>query len=145
MSETSPAPRKRRGRVALILLGLILAVLIGLGTTTQWARAVYEAPGPLAAERALVIPRGGTEAIAGALKEAGIIADARHFLIASQVTKGAGPLRAAEFAFPAGASLKQVLEILREARPVQRRVTIPEGLSALQIQALLDKTEGLMG
>jgi UPF0755 protein len=34
---------------------------------------------------------------------------------------------------------------LREARPVQRRVTIPEGLSALQIQALLDKTEGLMG
>jgi UPF0755 protein len=37
------------------------------------------------------------------------------------------------------------LEILREARPVQRRVTIAEGLSALQIQALLDKTEGLMG
>ncbi|MFM8613622.1 MAG: aminodeoxychorismate lyase, partial [Alphaproteobacteria bacterium] len=64
-------------------------------------------------ERALVIPRGGTEAIAGALREGGIIADARHFLVASHVTKGAGPLRAAEFAFPAGASLKLVLEILR--------------------------------
>ena len=145
MSETKPAPRKRRGRVALILLSLCLAVLIGLGAADQWARGLCEAPGPLAADRALVIPRGGTEAIAGALREAGIIADARHFLIASQITKGAGPLRAAEFAFPAGASLKQVLEILREARPVQRRVTIPEGLSALQIQALLDKTEGLMG
>ena len=145
MSETTPAPRKRRGRVAFVLLGLILALLIGLGAAAKWAREVYEAPGPLAAERALVIPRGGTEAIAGALKEAGIIADARHFLIASQLTKAAGPLRAAEFAFPVGASLKQVLEILREARPVQRRVTIPEGLSALQIQPLLDKTEGLMG
>ena len=145
MSETKPAPRKRRGRAALILLSLILAVLIGLGAAAKWARELYEAPGPLAAERALVIPRGGTEAIAGALKEAGIIADARHFLIASQITKGAGPLRAAEFAFPAGVSLKQVLEILREAKPIQRRVTIPEGLSALQIQALLDKTEGLMG
>ena len=93
MSETSPAPRKRRGRVALILLGLILAVLIGLGAAAKWAREGYEAPGPLAAERAVVIPRGGTEAIAGALKEGGIIADARHFLIASQLTKGAGPLR----------------------------------------------------
>jgi UPF0755 protein len=141
MNETTPAPRKRRGRVALILLGLILAVLIALGATAKWAREVYEAPGPLVTERAVVIPRGGTEAIAGALKEAGIIADARHFLVASQLTKGAGPLRAAEFAFPAGASLKQVLEILREARPVQRRVTIPEGLSALQIQALLGEAE----
>ena len=145
MSETKPAPRKRRGRAALILLGLCLALLIGLGAAAKWARELYEAPGPLAADKALVIPRGGTETIAGALREAGIIADARHFLIASQITKGAGPLRAAEFAFPAGVSLKQVLEILREAKPIQRRVTIPEGFSALQIQALLDKTEGLMG
>jgi len=145
MNETTPAPHRRRGRVALILLSLILAVMIGLGASAKRAREVYEAPGPLAAERAVVIPRGGTEVIAGALNEAGIVADARHFLVASQLTKGAGPLRAAEFAFPAGASLKQVLHILREARPVQRRVTIPEGLSALQIQALLDTTEGLTG
>ncbi|MEY4844263.1 MAG: hypothetical protein RL312_544, partial [Pseudomonadota bacterium] len=133
MSEAQPAPRKRRGRVALILLGLGVALVLALGLAVQSARHTYEAPGPLAAEKALVIPRGGTEAIAGALREAGIIADARHFLIASQITKGAGPLRAAEFAFPANASLKQVLEILRQARPVQRRVTIAEGLSALQI------------
>lgn len=145
MSEAQPAPRKRRGRVALILLGLGVALVLALGLAVQSARHTYEAPGPLAAEKALVIPRGGTEAIAGALRDAGIIADARHFLIASQITKGAGPLRAAEFAFPANASLKQVLEILRQARPVQRRVSIAEGLSALQIQALLDKTEGLMG
>ena len=89
MSEAQPAPRKRRGRVALILLGLGVALVLALGLAVQSARHTYEAPGPLAAEKALVIPRGGTEAIAGALKEAGIIADARHFLIASQITKSA--------------------------------------------------------
>ena len=41
-----------------------------------------------------------------------------------------GPLRAAEFAFPAGAPLSEVLRILREERPVQRRLTIPEGLKS---------------
>jgi hypothetical protein len=50
MSETKPAPRKRRGRVALVLLSLCLAVLIGLGAAAKWARDIYEAPGPLAAD-----------------------------------------------------------------------------------------------
>ncbi|MBK1661106.1 aminodeoxychorismate lyase [Paracraurococcus ruber] len=54
-------------------------------------------------------------------------------------------MRAAEFAFPAGASLEQVLAILREGRPVQRRLTIPEGLTARQVASLLRGTEGLTG
>ena len=43
-------------------------------------------------------------------------------------------LRASEFACPAHASLKQVLNILRTARPVHHRFTIPEGLTAAQIE-----------
>src|SRR5690606_13451801 len=52
---------------------------------------------------------------------------------------------AGEFAFPAEASLRQVLDVLRTARPVQRRVTIPEGLTVAQIVAVLDRTDGLVG
>ena len=36
----------------------------------------------------------------------------------------------AEFAFPAHASLREVLTVLRTARPVQHHLTIPEGLTA---------------
>ncbi|WP_338664066.1 endolytic transglycosylase MltG [Pararoseomonas sp. SCSIO 73927] len=126
---------------------LILVLILGLagGGAFLYARQVYESPGPLAEPRNLVVPRGGTEAIGAALQGAGIVADARAFLVAATVTRGEGPLRAGEFAFPAGGSLRDVLEVLRTARPVQRRLTIPEGLTARQMVALIDRAEGLTG
>jgi UPF0755 protein len=125
--------------------GAILALVI-LGGLGGWqARQLYRAAGPLAAPAQLVVPRGGTEAIAAALARAGIIAESRLFLAAAWLTRDEGALRAAEFAFPAGASMAAVLDILRHARPVQRRLTIPEGLTAGQILALLDRAEGLAG
>jgi UPF0755 protein len=93
----------------------------------------------------MVVPRGGLTAIAAALAERGVIADERAFLLAAWATNGRGPLRAAEFVFPAGASLQQVLDVLRTARPVQRRLTIPEGLVVGQIAAILERAEGLTG
>jgi UPF0755 protein len=74
-----------------------------------------------------------------------VIDQPRLFAFAALATRGEGRLRAAEFAFPPGASMEEVLGILRHARPVQRRVTIPEGLTARQIAAILARTEGLTG
>lgn len=129
----------RRLTVLLVLLG----ALIGLGL---WqAGEVYRAAGPLAAPAQVVVPRGGIEAIATALAKAGVVADGRSFAAAALLTRGQGSLRAAEFTFPAGASIEQVLAVLRTARPVQRRLTIPEGLTSEQIAALLRGTEGMVG
>jgi UPF0755 protein len=124
----------------------LLLLLAGLGTAGfLYARHAYTAPGPLAEPAQLVIPRGGTTAIAAALAERHVIADPRAFLAAAWLTSGEGPLRAAEYLFPARASLAEVLEILRRGRPVQRRLTIPEGLTARQIAALIERAEGLTG
>ncbi len=123
----------------------LVVVLAGLGGAAAYAWHTYTAPGPLPEAAQVVIPRGGTERIAGALAERGVIADPRAFALAAWLTRNEGPLRAAEFAFPARASIAAVLDILREARPVQRRLTIAEGLTAHQIRALLDRTEGLTG
>ncbi|MFN3447119.1 MAG: endolytic transglycosylase MltG [Roseococcus sp.] len=133
-------------RRALRLLGalvLLAAALLGGAAFFVW-RAVT-APGPLAEPAQVVIPRGGTEAIAAVLRERGVIRDARLFALAAHATRGEGPLRAAEFLFPAGASIREVLAVLREGRPVLRRLTIPEGLTARQIAALIERTEGLTG
>lgn len=91
------------------------------------------------------MPRGGTSDIAAFLADNGIVASARRFMAAAWLTEDAGHLRAAEFAFPAHASLREVLSVLRTARPVQHTVTIPEGLTAKQIVALLDRADGLTG
>jgi UPF0755 protein len=133
-------------RRLLAALFVLLLILAGLGAGGFWyARHTYEAPGPLAEPVQMVVPRGGLSVIAAALAERGVIADPRAFLAAAWVTRGAGPVRAAEFAFPAGASLRDVLEVLRRARPVQRRLTIPEGLTVRQIAAILERAEGLTG
>ncbi len=129
----------------LSLATLVLAAALA-GGAAWYARAAFLAPGPLPAPAQLVIPRAaGTEAIGAALAGRGVVRDARAFALAAWLTRGEGPLRAAEFAFPAGASLRQVLTILRTARPVQRRLTIPEGLTAGQIASLLGRAEGLAG
>jgi len=132
----------RRLKAVLILVAL-LAVTAGGGW--WYASRTYAAPGPLAEPAQIVVPRGGATAIAEALSERGVIRDPRAFLAAVYLTRGQGPLRAAEYVFPAGASLAQVLEVLRQGRPVQRRVTIPEGLTARQIAVILERTEGLFG
>src|SRR4051812_30878091 len=131
---------------ALRRIGAALLLLVLLAGLAGWqALRLYRAPGPLAAPAQVVVPRGGTEVTAGALRRAGVIADARASAAAAWTTRGQGALRAAEFAFPAGASLEQVLAVLRTARPVQRRLTIPEGLTARQITALLRGAEAMGG
>lgn len=123
----------------LLVLGLLL------GGTFWVAAQRIAAPGPLAEPVNLIIPRGGTESIAAVLRAAGIITDARLFALAAWWSRADGPLRAAELTFPAGASIRDVLGVLREGRPVQRRLTIAEGLTARQITALLERAEGLTG
>ncbi|MGG5811981.1 endolytic transglycosylase MltG [Falsiroseomonas sp. CW058] len=131
-------------RLAALLI-LLLLIAGTAGGAWWYARAAWTAPGPLAQPAQVVVPRGGMTAIAEALAERGVIADPRAFLAAAWLTRGEGALRAAEFTFPAGASLRDVFEVLRNARPVQRRLTIPEGLTARQIAAVLERAEGLTG
>ncbi len=131
-------------RLAVLLL--LLSILVGLGAGGAWyARQAWTAPGPLAEPVQMVVPRGGTTAIATALVDRGVIRDGNAFLAAAWITRDQGALRAAEFVFPAGASLREVLGVLRQGRIVQRRLTVPEGLNARQITALLDAAEGLAG
>ncbi len=127
--------------MALLLLLPVLMAAGGAALVWHWCRV----PGPLVVALEVVVPRGGADAIAGALVRAGVVADGRLFLLASWVSSGEGALRAGEYAFLARASVWEVLRVLRTARPVQHRLTIPEGLTARQVQALLGRTETLAG
>jgi UPF0755 protein len=133
----------RRAMRAMLAVVLVAAALGGILGWVGWQEV--RAPGPLVTDTQVVVPRGGTAAIADTLAERGVISDARLFTAVAVLTRQEGPLRAAEFNFPARASMRQVLTVLREARPVQRFITIAEGLTARQITALIDGIEGLTG
>ena len=129
-------------RLLLPGIGLVAAAAIGAGF---YAYHEYRAPGPLAADKAVVVPRGGIGQIAGALQEQGVVRHRWELQAAALATRGAGTLKAAELEFPAGASLLQVLAVLRTGKPVQHKLTIAEGLTAVKVTELLAKADALDG
>ncbi len=130
-----------RGRIVLVLV--VLLVVVRLGDMAM--RQNFYGPGPLAASRDVVIPRAPVAALAALLRQEGVIAYPLMFRAAAYVTRGRGPLRAGEYLVPAHASLADVLNILRFAAPVEHQVTIPEGLTAVQIAAVLNGAQAAAG
>jgi UPF0755 protein len=129
-------------RVAVVVVGLLL---LTAGAAGFWAWRELDAPGPLPAAAAIVVPHGGLDTVADALEQQGVVRSTLMFRLAAIATRGDGPLHAAELPFPAEASLREVLVVLRTARPVQHRLTIPEGLTALQVSALVAHADALIG
>jgi UPF0755 protein len=113
--------------------------------TGFWLHAQWDKPGPLPEATAVVVPHGGTAAAAAALKASGVIENATAFEALTWLTFFDGNIRAAEFSFPARATIADVLAILRTAKPVEHRVTIVEGLTAKQIAGLLMAAEAATG
>jgi UPF0755 protein len=147
LSSSAPSPEgtppARRPWPAVVLALLLLACGAAGGAWLAWHR--FTAPGPLAAARNVVVPHGGTARVAEALRDANVIDARLAFRVALLLTARAGPIHAAELAFPAHASLREVLEVLRTGHPVEHRLTIPEGLTARQITALLEHADALTG
>ena len=132
----------RRAFVAVSVLVLLLAALGG-GGLVAWREV--DAPGPLPAARAVVVPRGTLAQVADSLTAQGIVRQPAEMRLAALVTRGDGALHAGEFEFPAGASLRTVLRILRTGKALQHRLTIPDGLTAAQVAEVLEKGDALVG
>jgi UPF0755 protein len=136
-----------RRRLTRAAIGLVMVVTLGgvaFGALRAWNMALQQ-PGPLAEDRAVVVPSGGTTQVAEVLSSDGVVGQKLVFRAAVWLTHGAGPLHAAEFAFPAHASISKVLAILRSARPVEHHLTIAEGLTAQQIMTVLAHAEAMTG
>jgi UPF0755 protein len=105
----------------------------------------YNAPGPLQTARTVVIPPSGTAAAAAVLQRDGVISHPLAFRLAAWITRGQGPIHAGEFFIPADSSLREVLRILRFWAPVEHQVTIPEGLTGIQIAEILNAAAAATG
>src|SRR5258708_7944525 len=104
------------------------------------------AEGPLAATKHVVIPRGaGPATMAKVLREEGVIAYPRLFRVALMVDPNPKPIKAGEYEVPAHLSMRALVELLQSGKVVQRRLTVPEGLTTAEVVELLRKTEALSG
>ena len=139
-------PRRSFGRLVSIFVFVLIAAATLAGGGTVMLHRAYSDPGPLKADTSVVIPRGASgRAIGSALVDAGVAADSRLFSIAVRFLAPARPLRAGEYAFSAGISLRDVVAKVQAGDTVVRRVTIAEGLTTRGILEVIAATEGLTG
>src|SRR5258708_2545218 len=128
---------------SVITAGVVVAVL---GAAGYWLYREAEGPGPLTEPRTLVVPlHSGIAAIGDLLADNGVIRDGLVFqLVAGLSARGAG-LKAGEYEFPARVSVLQALEIIAGGKTVKHRLTIPEGLTSVEVMALLRDAPALDG
>ena len=106
----------------------------------------FDAPGPLADDRVVNIPRGaGMRDIADVLVRDGVIDQPWVFVGGVLVLKAREDLKAGEYQFKAHASLRDVVATIVEGRVVAHQLTIPEGLTSEQIVARLLDDDVLTG
>jgi len=133
-------------RFAVVLL---LLLVLGAGAAYlafQYLQQRFEAPGPLAADTALVIAKGdGVAKIAEDLQAAGVIEDSRIFRLGVRYLEMGRNMKAGEFLFPAGVSMHGAAELIASGKTVSHKITLPEGQTSREIVGLLMAEPLLVG
>jgi len=133
-------------RVAWIATAVFLVLAAVAGGFAWWLFDRYERPGPLIQTAVVVVPKGaGINEIAGRLADRGVIDNAVVFRLGARLEGADTGLRAGEYAFPAGASARDVVDRMERGDTVVRRLTVPEGLTTAQVITLVTMTPGLEG
>jgi UPF0755 protein len=151
--ERVPEPKRPSARArhpvvvagsALFTLILIAALAAGLALTMGKQR--FEAPGTLAQDKIVNIPRGlGVREIADLLQREGVIDQPWVFFGGVWVRKARDELKSGEYLFPKQASLRDVVNIIVEGKVIQHQLTVAEGLTSEQIVARLMENDTLTG
>ena len=143
-------PLKRRRRLGLssfsgFLSFALFGAVCGLGLFA-WAMMEARRPGPLAADKVVVIAReddGGP--IGDQLERAGVIDNSLWFAAMTLIDGSRGALKRGEYAFKAGVSLREVEAELVAHKVVLHSITIPEGLTSDQIVERVRDNDVLVG
>jgi UPF0755 protein len=134
------------GGARRLWLGAVLLALVAAAGLAFWVGRDYTAPGPLAASKIVVIPRGaGVNAVARTLAQNGVIDHPWFFIAGVAAERRLGALKAGEYEFAAAISPRAAAALIASGRVVQHRFTVPEGLSSGEIVALLDQQTALEG
>jgi UPF0755 protein len=125
---------------------LLVFLVAAFAGAAVWVWRDYEAPGPLAAAKLVIVPKNaGIAAIATVLEREGVVAHDLVF-VAGTLARGEGhALKAGEYEIAAAASPRAIADLLASGRVYQHRLTLPEGLTSAEAAALLATAPALDG
>jgi UPF0755 protein len=148
---TPPPRRSRQSRNQFIvfmnfMMSLVVFIVVAGGLAFYLGKQAFDGAGPLAStDTVLIRPNTGVAEIADILERRGMISDARLFRIGLRLYGHDSSLRAGEYEIRAGASMYDIMELLRSGRSVEHALTIPEGFTVFQAFQRIAAMEELAG
>ncbi|MCP8940260.1 endolytic transglycosylase MltG [Alsobacter sp. SYSU M60028] len=148
-SEPAPDLRRERPRRPIVnffsgALTLVMVLALALGAALFVGKVQFHAPGPLQAEKVVMV-KGGVADVADQLQREGVIEHPMLFITGLQVLGKSSQIKAGEYLFKEHASLNDVADTLVEGKAILHTLTIPEGLTSLQIVERLRENDVLVG
>ncbi|MCA0406186.1 MAG: endolytic transglycosylase MltG [Proteobacteria bacterium] len=156
-----PAPKKKKRRAGLIalfsgMMTLMMVLALAIAGSYAYMSREFRVPGPLAADKTVIIERGAsTEDIADLLEKEGVISRPGLFYAAMIMTEiqskfsfdegGKKRAKAGEYLFQRQASMSDVLDTIASGRSIEHTLTFPEGLTSEQIIERLRENPLLTG
>src|SRR5829696_405881 len=146
-----PPPRIRRDRGGMLsalsgFLTFFVVGAIGLVAGVVFVEKQANEPGPLRADKVVVIPKSiGTGEIATLLKREGVINQTFLFELQAFLNRQRGTLKAGEFLFRARASIDDAIDTLIVGKAILHSLTVPEGLTSEQIVQRIRDNDILTG
>ena len=103
--------------------------------------------GPKPGPHDIIIEEGSSVASVGRQleKEGAIPGSARTFYLMARVFGSGDPIQAGEFEIPKGMSASGILDLLQHGKPVQRLVTVTEGMPSIIVAEKLAANQYLTG
>lgn len=123
--------------LAAVIVGVLAAAWLAFG---WWSATSLDEETPF-----MVRSGSSLTSVAQDLEDDQFIGSASAFLLRAKIFGSGDPVQAGEFAFPAQASPAGMLDMLQHGQPVQRFVTIPEGMPSIMVAERLMATPLLTG
>jgi len=125
---------------------LIFLAAIGAGIWVVSAINSANDPGPLPQTTILLIERGkGVSAIANVLEKNNVISSAIVFKMIVALEKDPRTLKAGEYEFTANIPMHAALDMIRDGKVYDRKVTFPEGVTSWQVSETLKGLADMSG
>ena len=126
----------------LVAIGVLAVVAALIGIWLLWW-----SPGPKPGPHHIVVEEGSSLAsVARQLEQAGAIpGSATTYRMMARLLGSGDPVQAGEFEIPKGMGGAAVLELLQHGRPVQRLITVTEGMPSIIVQEKLAAVPYLTG
>ncbi|WEZ83893.1 endolytic transglycosylase MltG [Rhizobium sp. 32-5/1] len=146
-----PPKRSRKARSQMVIflnfiMTLIVLVTIAAAGTVYYAMTAYEAKGPLPANTNFIVRNGASIVeIAGSLERNNIVSDGRVFRFMSEAYLDDDTLKAGEYEIKAGATMQEIMLLLKSGKSILYSVSLPEGLTVKQMFSRLSADPVLEG